>query len=209
MMKNISLNIARNIGNILESQQNVEIYAYALELLFMVILNLILVILVAFYLQIIPTTLVFLVVFILFRGFGGGVHLSAFLRCIAVGSSLMLGSAYLAATVSIKSYTLAILFVVALLFVLVCTIKWVPAITEKKSVNRCQSVNRQKRNMLITTFIWTSGVATVICCQFNTLALAMILGAIVSTVLISPVGFGLMDFIDRTLNNLGKGGINS
>jgi|LSQX01.2.fsa_nt_gb accessory gene regulator B len=209
MMKNISLNIARNIGNILESQQNVEIYAYALELLFMVILNLILVILVAFYLQIIPTTLVFLVVFILFRGFGGGVHLSTFLRCIAVGSSLMLGSAYLAATVSIKSYTLAILFVVALLFVLVCTIKWVPAITEKKSVNRCQSVNRQKRNMLITTFIWTSGVAAVICCQFNTLALAMILGAIVSTVLISPVGFGLMDFIDRTLNNLGKGGINS
>lgn len=208
-MKNLSLNTARNIGNILGSQQNVEIYAYALELLFMVILNLTLVILVAFYLQIIPTTLVFLVVFIFFRGFGGGVHLSTFLRCIVVGSSLMLGSAYLAATVNIKSYALAILFVVALLFVLICTVKWGPAITEKNSLNRCQSLSRQKRNMLITAFVWAGSVAAVIGCQFNTLALAMVFGAIVSTILISPLGFGLMGFIDRILNNLGKGVVNS
>jgi accessory gene regulator B len=208
MLKNLALNMAENLGNVLDSPQNVEIYAYALELLFMVVLNLTLVILVALYLQFLPTTLAFLAVFIPFRGLGGGVHLSTFPRCIVVGSGLMLGSAYLAAAVNIKPYQLGLLLVLALLFVLVCTIKWVPASTDKSSYNRSQTVNRQKRNMLITAFIWAGCAAGLIYCQYNTLAFAMVLGAIVSTLLISPLGFGLMRFIDRMLNYLGKEGVN-
>lgn len=209
MLKNLALNMAKNLGDILESHQNVGIYAYALEILLMVILNLTLVILAAFYLEIAPTTLSFLAVFIPFRGLGGGVHLSTFPRCIVIGSSLMLGSAYLAATVNLKPYQLELLLVLALLFVLICTIKWVPASAKKNSVNRCQPVKRQKLNMLIASFIWTSCVGNLIYFHFNALAFAMVLGAIVSTVLISPLGFGLMGFIDRMLIYLGKEFFNS
>ncbi len=209
MLKNLALNMAKNLGNVLDSPQNVEIYAYALELLFMVVLNLTLVILAAFYLDIVPTTIAFLAVFIPFRGFGGGVHMSTFPRCLVVGSGLMLGSAYFAAAVNIKSYTLEILFVLMLIFVFICAIKWAPASPEKNSFNRSQKINRQKRNMLMAAFIWAGCVGTLIYFHFNALAFAMVLGAIVSTVLISPLGFGLMGFIDRMLNHLGKGVFNS
>lgn len=202
MLKDLSLNMAKNLGNILQTQQKVEIYAYALELLFMVILNLILVILVALYLQIVPTTMAFLAVFISFRGLGGGIHMSTFPRCLVVGSSLMLGSAYFASVENIDQYPLEILFVVVLMFVLICAIKWVPSI-------RSKAVCRQKRKMLIAVFVWIGGVSTLIYCQYNNLALAMVLGAIVSTMLISPLGFCLIGFIDRMLNYLGKGVANS
>lgn len=74
---------------------NVEIYAYALQLVLMSVLNLILVILVALFLRIIPTTFAFCV-----YTFGGGVHLNTFPRCFTTDSCLMLGSAYLAAEIN-------------------------------------------------------------------------------------------------------------
>lgn len=205
MIKAIALDLAEILSNILDSKENMEIYAYALELLFMVILNLTLVILAAFYLRIVPTTLAFLAVFIPFRGFGGGVHMSTFPRCLVMGSLLMLGSAYLAARVNIQPYQLDILLGFGMLFTLLCTVLWVPANKGNDSVNNTQRVHKQKRNMFIGAAICIGCIWTLIYFNHNTLAFAMVLGAIVSTVLISPLGFILMGVIDRILNNLGKG----
>lgn len=205
MVKTIASGVAKNLGNILDSDENVEIYAYALQLVLMLVLNLTMVVLVAFFLKIIPTTLAFLAVFIPFRAFGGGVHLSTFPRCIMIGSCLMLGSACLAAEIKIQSYQLAILCLFTLLFALLCIVRWVPASTVKNPVEDPGIVRMQKRNMLIATIMWTGCITTFIYSSHNALALAMILGAIVSTVLISPLGFRLMGFIDRLLNNFGKG----
>lgn len=205
MIKAIALDMAEMLSNILDSKENMEIYAYALELLFMVIINLTLVILAGFYLQIVPTTLVFLAVFIPFRGFGGGVHMSTFPRCLVMGSFLMLGSAYLAAKVNIQPYQLDILFGVGMLFALLCTVIWVPANKGNNSANDPKRVRMQKRNMFIAAAICTGCIWILIYSNHNTLAFAMVLGAIVSTVLISPLGFSLMGVIDRILNNLGKG----
>lgn len=205
MVKSIASGVAKNLGNILDSEENVESYAYALELVLMSVLNLILVILVALFLRIIPTTLAFLAVFIPFRTFGGGVHLSRFSRCFAIGSCLMLGSAYLAAKINMQSYQLTILFLFTLLFTLLCIIRWVPASTVKNPINDSSIVRIQKRNMFIAAMVWTGCITTFIFTSHSTLALAMILGAIVGTVLISPLGFRLMGFIDGLLNHLGKG----
>jgi Accessory gene regulator B. len=194
--------MAKSLGNILETQQKVEIYAYALEMLFMVIINLILVLLAAFYLQIVPTTLAFLAVFIPFRGFEGGVHMSTFPRCLVVGSSLMLCSAYFASAENMYPFLLEILFVVALMFVLICAIKWVPAIGS-------QAVRQRKHKMLIAVFLWAGCVSNLVYCHYNDLALAMILGAIMSSMLVSPSGYRLMGFIDRSLNYLRRGVFNS
>lgn len=209
MIKTIALNMAKNLGNTLDSEENVEIYAYALQLVLMSVFNLTLVVLAAFLLKIIPTTLAFLAVFIPFRAFGGGVHLSTFPRCFSIGSFLMLGSAYLAAEVNIQPYQLDVLFLFALLFALLSTVRWVPASTEKNPVNDFEIVRKQKRNMLIAIVVWIGCIGTFIYSNHNTLAFAMLMGAIVSTVLISPLGFYLMGFIDRILNNLGKGVITS
>lgn len=201
MLKSLALNMAKSLGNTLQTQHQVAIYAYALELLFMVVINLTLVILAAIYLHIVPTTLAFLAVFIPFRGFGGGVHMSTFPRCLVVGSSLMLGSAYLASAEIMYEFPLEKLFVVVLMFVLISATKWVPASS--------QAIHRRKSKMLIAVFIWVGCVAALIYFHFNDLALAMVLGAILSTLLISPLGFRLMSLIDGMLNYLRKGVFNS
>lgn len=209
MIKTIALNMAKNLGDILDSEETIEVYAYALQLVLTSVLNLILILLAAFWLKIIPTTLAFLAVFIPFRSFGGGVHLNTIPRCMAVGSFLILGSAYLATENGIQLYWLYILFLLSLLFTLLCIAKWVPAGTEKNPVRDPKIVRMQKRNMLITTVVGTGLVNVFILSGHNDLALAMIAGAIISAVLISPPGFYLMGFIDRILNNFGKGVINS
>lgn len=201
--------MAKNLGDILDSEETIEVYAYALQLVLTSVLNLILILLAAFWLKIIPTTLAFLAVFIPFRSFGGGVHLNTIPRCMAVGSFLILGSAYLATETGIQLYWLYILFLLSLLFTLLCIAKWVPAGTEKNPVRDPKIVRMQKRNMLITTVVGTGLVNVFILSGHNDLALAMIAGAIISAVLISPPGFYLMGFIDRILNNFGKGVINS
>lgn len=201
--------MAKNLGDILDSEETIEVYAYALQLVLTSVLNLILILLAAFWLKIIPTTLAFLAVFIPFRSFGGGVHLNTIPRCMAVGSFLILGSAYLATENGIQLYWLYILFLLSLLFTLLCIAKWVPAGTEKNPVRDPKIVRMQKRNMLITTVVGTGLVNVFILSGHNDLALAMIAGAIISAVLISPPGFYLMGFIDRILNNFGKGVINS
>lgn len=209
LIDSIALSTAKRLGNLLESEDNVEIYAYALQLILMLMLNLVLVFFAAFLLKIVPTTLAFLAVFIPFRAFGGGVHLSTLPRCITIGSFLMLGSAYCAAVVNIQPYQLCILFIFALLFTLFSTVKWVPASSKENPINDSRIVRMQKRNMLITSGVWTCCIFSLIYFSNKPLAFAIVLGAVVSTILISPLGFNLMGVIDRILNRLGKEGTNS
>lgn len=204
MIKKLALHMANGLGNTLDSKEDIEIYAYALQWILMLAFNLTLVILAAYLLNIIPTTLAFLAVFMPFRAFGGGVHLSTVTRCIIIGSLLMLGSAYLSANLYLQPYQLSILFLFTLLFSIICTIKWAPARTEKNPVNDMKIARMQKRILLIGIMIWTGCISSLIYFDHNDLALAMILGSIVTMVLISPFGFYLMGFIDRMLNNIGK-----
>lgn len=204
MIKTIALNMAKNIATTIDSQENIEVYAYSLQLIFISLINMILVVLAAFLLEIIPTTLAFLVVFIPFRAFGGGVHLSTIPRCIIIGSSLMLGSAYIAAQKNFEPYCLGILFAFTTL-TLIWVMKWVPAGIEKPLINP-KLVRMQKRNMLLSVIGWIICVNA--CIHFNqtSLALVMILGGLISAVLISPLGFNMMGFIDRFLNIM-EGGL--
>lgn len=205
MINSISLNMAKKLGTTLGSEENVEIYAYALQLVLMLVANLAVVLLAAYFLEIVATTIAFLAVFLPFRAFGGGVHLSTFPRCITIGSFLMLGSGYYAAVVNIQKYQLGILVILIFLIALVSTIIWVPASTKKNPIKENRIVKMQKRNMLITIGFWICCILALIYFDKNSIALSMVLGAIVSILLISPLGFYLMGVIDRTLNQIRKG----
>lgn len=205
MLERIALNIARNLGNTLNSQENVEIYAYSLRALLMVVINLTLVVTAAYFIKIVPTTLAFLAVFIPFRAFGGGVHLSTFPRCICIGSLLMLGSAYFAAKVSILPLQIALLCLFTLLLALLSIVKWVPASTAKNPIKDPGIIRMQKRNTFIAAVIWAVCVSSSIYFHHDAIALAMIIGAIVSFALITPAGFYIMGAIDREMNKYERG----
>ena len=202
MIKALTLNIAESLANNLDTPEKAEIYAYSLHMLVISILNTIFLLCMGLCLEILPALLAFLIVFIPFRTFGGGVHLSTLPRCIVVGSLLILGSAYWADKVPMQHYHLYMLFIFSLIFALWSTIECVPA--SKDPITDSKIIYMQKRNMLVSIMIWAGSVCRLIYLEHNNIALAMIAGAIVSSVLISPPGFYLMGVIDKACNKCRK-----
>lgn len=200
MIKTLTLNLAESLASILGTPEKAEIYAYSLQMVLISVLNTIFLLLMALWLKILPVLLVFLMVFIPFRTFGGGVHLSTLPRCIIIGALLILGSAYGADKVYVQPHHLYLIFIFSLLLALWSTVKWVPA--SKNLVTNPQIIGMQKRNMLVSIMVWTGCVGFFIYLGHNKLALAMVVGAVVSSVLISPLGFNLMGVIDEVLNKL-------
>jgi accessory gene regulator B len=204
MIDAMATGMAQKLGNILSTEDEVEIYAYALKLVMMSLLTLTLVILAAYLLRIVPVVLAFLAVFWPFRAFGGGVHLSTFPRCTAVGLLITLGFGYLAAKAGISEMGIIIMFLFTLLVVLWVIIKWVPASTATNPIIDPHIIKKRKREMLLASIVWTTMVLALI--KFNgfSLALAMIIGAMAAISLMSPGGFFVMEKVDGLINILGK-----
>lgn len=201
MIKTLTLNLAESLASILGKPEEAEIYAYSLQMVLISVLNTMFLLCAALWLKILPVLIAFLIVFIPFRTFGGGVHLSTLPRCIIIGALLILGPAYWVDKVYVQSYNLLyVIFIFSLLFALWNTMKWVPA--SKNPVTNPHIIHMQKRNMLVSIAVWTSCVGFFIYLGHDNLALAMVIGAIVSSVLISPLGFALMGVIDEVLNKL-------
>ena len=86
MVKVFSKRLAAGLGSRLQSDiDQIEVYAYGLELVLYAIIKVVVILGSAFILGILESTLYYLCSFILLRFFGGGVHLSTYGRCLAVG----------------------------------------------------------------------------------------------------------------------------
>jgi accessory gene regulator B len=205
MINATAASIAQKLGIILKTEDKVEIYAYSLKLVIMLLLNLTLVISAAYLLDIVPTVLVFLSVFLSFRAFGGGVHLSTFPRCFVIGSLIMVGLSYFAAEVDISKIGVTIIFLFTFLITLLGIIKWAPASAKTNPVTDQRIVRMQKRNLSFATLVWTCIVLTLIKYNSLSLALAMIAGAMAAVLLMSPGGFFVMEKIDKFFSILRKG----
>lgn len=205
MINAMAASMAQKLGKILRTEDKVEIYTYSLKLVIMLFLNLTLVILAAYLLGIVPAVLAFLAVFLPFRAFGGGVHLSTFPRCFVIGSLIMVGLSYFATEVDISKNGVAIIFLFTFMITLLGIIKWAPASAKTNPVTDQRIVRMQKRNLSFDTIVWTCIVLTLIKCNSLVLALAMIAGAMAAILLMSPGGFLAMEKVDNFFNILRKG----
>lgn len=206
IIKTLTLNLAEGLASTLDTPEKVEIYAYSLYMIGLSLLSTVFLIFVALYLDILPALLAFLIVFIPFRTFGGGVHLETLPRCLIIGTLLIIGSAYWADKVYLQPFHFYVLFMIALVFAICSTMEWVPA--SKNPIRDLNLIYMQKRNMLLSIIIWAGLVCLFTYFSHNNLALAMIAGALVSSVLISPLGFYLMGVIDKVCNKCRRGVIN-
>lgn len=206
MISSICRKTAEALGRELDANNDqIEVYAYALEILLGTAIKLALIILLAIIFDILITTLIFLFTLAIFRWLGGGVHLSTYLRCLLVGLFLVLGMGYVAA-LEVDSLYLLCLFLISLFTAVYVIVKWVPAGTEKKRVTEIEKRSRQKRESMYALTVWSIGVFACIYSGFYSYALAAILGSLSSSFLMMPTGYHVIGNLDNILAVFSKGG---
>jgi len=187
------------------NNDQVEVYAYALEILLGTTLKLVLIILLATIFDILITTLIFLFTLAIFRWLGGGVHLSTYLRCLLVGLSLVLGMGYVS-SLEVDRLYIVCLFLLSLLVAIYVIVKWVPAGTDKKKVTEIEKRLKKKKESIFALIVWSIGVIACINSNLYSYALAAILGSVFSSFLMMPAGYQFIGSLDNLLAIFSKGG---
>jgi accessory gene regulator B len=181
-----------------------EVYAYGLEIILGgSIFKIGLLFLIASILNIFFTTLSCTMGFVGIRFFGGGGHFCTYTRCLAGSLAILLLLGKIAA-LNLNSNYIFILIFFNISLGIMAIIKWIPAGTHKKTVIDKKLRTKQKLKTLIM-FI-TFMVIVLIFAQFQLypIALSVLLGILASFILITPLGYFLLQSIDKLLDLLNQ-----
>jgi accessory gene regulator B len=202
-MKNMSRRLAQELGTLLNSDDNdIEIYSYSMEILILLLATMVCVSFLALLLGSVRTTFAFLAVFAVFRCFGGGAHLSSGKRCVFVSTVMLVAFGYLSCILIPTQQILIILVTVTVLAGQYTIVKWVPAGTDKHNITDNKLRFMQKINMFVSLLIYTIVTFLLITAGSSTFAFALTLGAILSLLLITPLGYNIVAAIDNTFDIL-------
>ena len=197
--------LAKFMGRQLQVTDNqVEVYSYGLEILLGSIVKFVLLVISALLLHILSLTMLVLLTFAGFRIVGGGVHLSTYNRCLVVGVALILALAKLS-TLKVNDSLLIIAFVMVALFAIYTVIRCVPAGTEKKVISNKADRKKQKLETGLFSVIWMLVFMWFLRNGYSNYSLALILGASGSLFLITPGGYRMMAYLERSLDQLREG----
>lgn len=200
MTNKLSKKLAISLGNNLNgTNEDIEIWAYGLELLLNGIIKFVLIASLAAIFGIFKATILSLITFAIFRHFGGGVHFSTYLRCLSFGviKFLILGKiSYF--NIAISNYKL--LFYITLFLGALTIVKWVPGDTEIKPMKNKKDRRRQKLKTTVVLTIWITIVQYLNRLNNIQYILPIVLGAFTSFTFITPFGYWIIDSIDKYLD---------
>jgi len=182
--------------NLAANQDNSEIYAYGLEIILGAVIKLFIVLFLAWIFNVFDLTLIVLVTYGAFRCFGGGAHMSTYLKCLLLGTTVVVGLGLLS-QVYLDNHLLTSLALFTLVFASFVCFKWVPGDTEKKPITEREIRLRQKGKMATIIAVWGLIILYLLHHSLNTYVLAMILGCISSVFFITPWGYRLFALIDK------------
>lgn len=204
MIQTLSRKIAQQLAGILESSDNSAAwYAYSIEILLLLLITMTLVAGLAFLLGTIKNTLIFLAIFAPLRSIGGGVHMSSGNRCILVSTLIFVVFGYLS-TLEIPINFLTGLIITALLMGIYTTIKWVPAGTHKHNITDIKVRYIRKVYMLIALIIYVITAFILMHNGKSAESVALTWGTLISLLLITPIGYGIIGVVDHTVDIIGK-----
>ncbi|MTI71409.1 MAG: hypothetical protein FH751_14280 [Firmicutes bacterium] len=169
------------------------------------ILKIVLILIISYILGISGTTIVFLITFIIFRSYIGGIHLGTYRKCLFVGLFLSLVSGYMSLFYASKFLVLALLILTAL-FSIYITNKWVPADTKNNRIKSKKVRNTRKKQIFFILLAWGSFSIVFMKYRMLNIVLASIYGVLSSFFLTTPYGYKIVKFID-SLSLLDKGGV--
>ncbi|MEQ8173835.1 MAG: accessory gene regulator B family protein [Syntrophomonadaceae bacterium] len=196
MIDSLSKRIATWLARQLSIDRDTEeIYQYGLNLLLLNLLEVLLILLISFFLNTFYPTLIVLSVFSVFRGVGGGAHMSTPARCLLVGTVQIVVLGIIVA-IPMKTTILPFLLFGTVLFILGVIIKWVPGGTEKKPLTEPAVRRRAKLISIIITFLWLAFALMLTYTGNTRYILAMILGAFNAMFLVTPIGYRFNAILD-------------
>lgn len=202
MVKELSLRLAHSLGNNLQADgDDIEVYAYGLEILLCSLIKLVLLLSLALVLHILFPTLLVLAAWVGFRVPGGGAHMESYTHCLSTGLVILLALAALS-TYNLSFHWLLALLVMTTILALVCIIRWVPAGTEKKQIRQADKRRKQKLETSGFLTLWLVSVVCLIAFGCSHYALPMILGACGGLYAITPIGYRTLGWLDQNMTNI-------
>lgn len=201
MLKNISLKMGTALASQMQvDKDKIQVYAYGLEIFLGQALEILLILLFSWLLNIFWPAILLLLASAGFRIFGGGVHLKTYPRCLVFSVSVILGLALLAAKIPVTSGELIIALIIVSLLTIYITVKWVPAGTDKKTITDPVKINGQKIKTGVFFLLWLGSFCLLFHYGIKIYILAWILGALESLFFITPLAYAFVQGLDNILD---------
>ncbi|MCR2045568.1 accessory gene regulator ArgB-like protein [Anaerosalibacter massiliensis] len=200
MTNKISKKLALSLGNNLNgTNEDIEIWAYGLELLLNGIIKFAFIVSLAAIFGIFKATILSLITFAIFRHFGGGVHFSTYLRCLTSGIIIFLILGKISCfNIVISNYKF--LFYITLFLGILTIAKWIPGDTKIKPMKNKEDRRKQKLKTTVVLIIWITIVQYLNRLNNIQYILPIVLGAFTSFTFITPFGYWIINSIDKYLD---------
>lgn len=207
MIKDISKSIGNALGREVQADEDqVEIFIYALEIILGILTKTLALLLFSYIFGIFRTTIGCVISFVIIRYFGGGIHLSTYNRCFAVGVMMFLALGK-AATIQLSTSISVMFLVISIILGIIIICKWVPAGTEKKKITELKQKIQQKKKTALTLTVLSITSLYFIKVKLLNDSFSLLLGTSSSLFLITPWGYKVIHVLDNKLNKLWKGGV--
>lgn len=202
MNRDLALKISAKLAEKLDgSKQDVEIWAYGLEIILNSVIKFLIIAVLSVFLGIFQYTMFCIIAFAFFRHFGGGVHFSTYLRCLSFGVMTFLISGKIASLDKL-SIIQEMFFYMTLVLGVLTIVKWVPADTKKKPIKEKEKIKEQKMKTTVVLVFWL--ILTIFLDEQgkNTYIPAIVLGVFESLLFMTPFGYWMINGIDNFLNKI-------
>lgn len=199
-MRALMVKMATQLAGQTGKHQDAQMVAYGLELLVDGLIQLLVILVLAQFLGTLDAVAAAVAVAMVYRRFSGGVHCTAFHRCLVVSTAAFLGIGYLTFALEKYGYFYGF-YLVAMVTTLWIAFRWAPAENPVKPIP-----TEEKRVKLRKKSLLSVGVGAILLfgiCFFRLLppfvVTAMALGFLWQSFTITPWGYRFIGWLDRCL----------
>jgi accessory gene regulator B len=148
----------------------------------------------AYYLNILLPTFLIMNVFSCLRGLAGGVHMSSFNKCFAVMIAVFLSLGYIVKQIHMDSTHIFLALSLGLGWSLILALKYAPQERVDKSDKDCDNGNKMKYRTII--FIVVSFIVSMFLSN-KIISISICVGALLEMLTITPIGTKIFKSIDQ------------
>ena len=209
-LRNTATEFADYLGSELNfDQQDIETVRYGIEIILGAFIKGLFIIVISYWIGIIPYVLAVLATSSILRLLSGGVHCSTYGRCLVLGTAMMVLTGWASLIISpyVRKDLLLLLITLAALTGLYFVRKYAPADNCNKRITKEAKRAKYKRLSLFFVIIWAAGITFIIlvCRQAPStysLVLASIGGFVGQIFSLCPAGYRLISSIDNVLGKI-------
>lgn len=183
-----------------------DVLAYGLELILGETWKLLVLVVIGFLLNCVVEVMVVWITWVSVRIYSGGSHCTTFTRCLVFGHALLVGIVLLARalTALLPQGYLPVFLITSVLGAFYLIIKWAPADTPNKPLDRPEDREKFRRATFTVFFVWSA--LLFLSFVFNLVAPVLLVTSacalLAQSWTLSPPAYRLIDGVDRILGKI-------